>query len=69
MTKKTGLYLMLAGAAVSALELMKPGSVYGPDAPLKGLRWEAYKTAAGKVYYISVSDIAALAGAYIYFSK
>ena len=67
MNKKTGLYLMLAGAALSAWELAKPGAVYGAGKPLEKMRWAAYTAADGKVFYISISDCAALAGAHPYF--
>jgi hypothetical protein len=66
MSKKMGLYLMIAGAAVSALELSKPGTVYGAGKPLESMRWKVYQS-GDKTLYVSVSDIAALAGAFFYF--
>lgn len=70
MTKKTGLYLMLAGAAVSLYDLMGTGNpVYGSGKPLASMRWKVYTTTTAPVkdYYVSISDIAAVAGAYLYF--
>jgi hypothetical protein len=66
MSKKMGLYLMLAGAAVSAWELVQPGAVYGAGKPLAPFRWKVYQM-MDKSLYVSISDLAALAGAAIYF--
>lgn len=66
MSKKMGLYLMLGGAAVSAMELFKEGSVYGAGKPLASMRWKVFQN-GDKSVYVSISDIAALAGAFIYF--
>jgi hypothetical protein len=73
MSKKTGLYLMLAGAAVSVIDLVTAkageagGMFYGPGKPLEKMRWKVFTSEAKKDYYVSISDAAALAGAYIYF--
>lgn len=69
MTKKTALYLMLAGAAASVYDLVSDGGLYGPGKPLEKMRWKVYTTADGKNWYVSISDAAAVIGAGIYFSK
>lgn len=66
MSKKTGLYLMLAGAALSAWELASPGAVYGAGKPLASMRWKVYQS-GDKSVYVSISDVAAVAGAFLYF--
>lgn len=66
MSKKTGLYLMLAGAALSAYDMMTDGGLYGPGKPMERLHWKV-ATVSGKDWYISVSDIAAVVGAFVYF--
>ena len=68
MSKKTGLWMMLGGAALSLYDAIAGGNpLYGPGKPLESLRWKIYTTGSGKNYYVSISDIAIVAGAWIYF--
>lgn len=73
MTKNTALWLMLGGAALSVYDMVTTekgaigGNLYGTDKPLEKLRFEIYKTDAGKQYFMSVTDAAAVVGAYFYF--
>jgi hypothetical protein len=69
MTKKTGLYLLIGGAAVSLYDAFSGGSLYGAGKPLEKFRWKVYTTAAGNNYYVSISDVAAVVGAFVYFTK
>lgn len=64
--KKTGLYLMLAGAAVSAYDLFTKGELYGAGKPLEKMK-VALNPGSATVYYLSISDAAAVIGAYLYF--
>lgn len=70
MSKKTGLYLMLAGVALSVYDLASGGGLYGTGKPAEKLRWKVYTSGTGataKDWYVSASDLAAIAGAVIYF--
>lgn len=73
MTKQHALWLMLGAAALSVYDLATTptggsgGDLYGTGKPLEKMRWKAYTTDAGKNYYVSVSDAAALVGAFLYF--
>lgn len=68
MTKKTALILMLGGAAVSLYDALGEGNpVYGPGKPLEALRWKIHTSSDGKNYYVSISDIAIVVGAWFYF--
>lgn len=74
MNKQTALWLMIGGAALSVYDMAttEPGAtggkLYGADGPLKSLRWEVYKNeTTKKSYYLSVSDGAAIVGAFMYF--
>jgi hypothetical protein len=73
MNKNTALWVLLGGAGLSVYDMVttKPGAnggnLYGPGKPLENLRFEIYKTDAGKQYYMSVSDAAAVIGAWFYF--
>lgn len=73
MTKATAFWVMLIGAGASVYDLMTTdpgmtgGALYGVGKPLEKARVEVYKTTAGKQYYASVSDAAAVVGAYFYF--
>ena len=69
MSKKMALYLMLGGAAVSVYDMVTENSLYGAGKPLEKMRWKVYTTAAGKNWYVSISDAAAIAGAALYFTK
>jgi hypothetical protein len=69
MTKKTGLWLMVGGAALSLYDAISKGALYGPGKPLENMKWKIYTSSSGENYYLSISDIAAIAGAFIYFSK
>lgn len=69
MTKKTAMWLMIAGAGVSLWDAFSGGSLYGPGRPLASLKWKVWTTASGANYYVSISDLVAVAGAVIYFSK
>lgn len=66
MNKKTALYMMLAGAAISAYDLAT-GKVYGPGAPLEKLQVKVYTDSTGKNWYVKASDALAIVGAYLYF--
>lgn len=74
MSKKTALWMMIGGAALSGYDLMTTppggngGDLYGAGKPLEKLRFEVHKNAAGKQYFVSVSDAAAVIGAFFYFS-
>ena len=68
MNKQTALWLMIGGAAVSAYDMFgKDNPVYGVGKPLEKMRWEIYKGSDNKPVFISISDIAALTGAFFYF--
>jgi hypothetical protein len=67
MTKKTGLWLLIGGAAVSIYDMVSGGALYGPGKPLEKLRWKIYTSSDGKNWYLSVSDVAAIVGAIVYF--
>lgn len=74
MSKNTALWLMIGGAALSVYDLMTTktgesgGALYGAGKPLASMRWEIHKNATtGKSYYVSVSDAAAITGAFLYF--
>lgn len=67
MSKQVALWIMLGGAAVSLYDLMSDNGVYGVGKPLAAARWKVYTDASQKNWYISASDLAALAGAYFYF--
>lgn len=80
MNKQTALWVMVIGAALSAYDYTTTpdggtgGALYGVGKPLESMRWSVYTKAAttapaapAKDYYISVSDVAALAGAFFYF--
>jgi len=70
MTKKTGLVLMLAGAALSVYDMATAGGLYGVGKPLEKFHWKIYTSGTGataKDWYLSISDIAAVTGAFIYF--
>lgn len=80
MNKTTALWVMLGGVALSGYDLMTTkagaagGELYAEGKPLASLRWNFYKqpattspAAPAKNYYISISDAAALVGAYFYF--
>ena len=74
MTKSTALWVMLGGAAASAYDLFTTkegaaaGELYGPGKAFEKMRVSVYKTTAGKEYFVSVSDAAAVVGAYFYFA-
>lgn len=63
MSTKTATYLLIGGSLVSLYDAMSGNSLYGAGKPLAGLRWKVYTTGSGVNYYISISDVAALAGA------
>jgi len=78
--KNTAFWVMLAGVALSAYDIYSTpaggtgGALYGPGKPLESMRWNVYTSPAtttpaapAKNYYVSVSDAAALVGAYFYF--
>jgi hypothetical protein len=69
MNKKTGLYMMVIGAAVSVYDLATDGSLYGAGKPLEKLRVKVYTSTSTppKNWYVSISDAAAVVGAYLYF--
>lgn len=69
MSKQVALWVMIGGAAVSLYDLMGDANpVYGTGHPLAAARWKVYTDATSKKdWYISVSDLAALVGAYFYF--
>lgn len=67
MNKKTALWLMIGGAAVSLYDMVSDGALYGTGKPLEKFRWKVYTSASGKNFYVSISDAAALAGAVLYF--
>ena len=73
MTKNTALWMLVGGALLSGYDMFTTdkgqtgGALYGPGKPLEKLRFEVYKTEAGKQYFVSVSDAAAVIGAYFYF--
>ena len=73
MTKNNALWLMLGGAGLSVYDMLTTekgaigGNLYGPGKPLEKLRFEIYKTDQGKQYFLSVSDAAAIVGAWFYF--
>lgn len=73
MNKQIALYVMLGGVALSLYDAMADGNpLYGVGKPLESMRWKVYTTkptdgTQPKDYYVSISDIAALAGAYFYF--
>lgn len=73
MTKNTALWMLVGGALLSGYDMLTTeknqtgGALYGPGKPLEKLRFEVYKTEAGKQYFVSVSDAAAVIGAYFYF--
>lgn len=73
MNKNTALWLMLGGAALSVYDLVTTpangtgGALYGAGKPLENMRWKVHTTAEGKNWYLSVTDGAALAGAFFYF--
>lgn len=69
MNKKTALWLMIGGIAVSAYDAFTNNSLYGAGKTLESLRWKVYTSSDGKNWYLSVSDIAAIAGAFLYFKK
>ena len=70
MTKKTGLWLMVIGATASLYDAVAAGNpLYGPGKPLESLRWKIYTSSGGKNYYVSVTDLAIIAGAWIYFGR
>lgn len=69
MSKKTALYVMLGGIAVSAYDAITNNSLYGAGKPLESFRWKVHTTSDGKNWYVSISDIAAVAGAIFYFKK
>jgi hypothetical protein len=68
MTKKTALWLMIAGAAVSVYDMSSGGKVYGPGAPLEKMKVKVITQAGppAKDWYLTVSDAAAVVGAYFY---
>ncbi len=68
MRKKTALYVMLGGIAVSAYDALTGNSLYGAGKPLENFRWKIHTTADGKNWYVSISDVAAIAGAFFYFA-
>lgn len=67
MNKKTALWLLYGGLAVSIYDMVTDNSLYGPGKALESLRFKVHTTAEGKNWYVSVSDAAALAGAFFYF--
>lgn len=69
MNKKTGLYLMIGGAALSIYDYVSDGALYGTGKPLASMKWKIYTTSSTppKDWFLSISDIAALAGAFLYF--
>lgn len=67
MTKKTASILLLGGLAVSLYDAFTNNSLYGPGKPLANMRWKIYTTASGTNWYVSISDLAAIAGAFFYF--
>lgn len=67
MTKKTALWLLIGGAAISVWDMMSDNSLYGPGKPLEALRWKVHTTADGKNWYVSASDAVAVTGAIFYF--
>lgn len=69
MNKKTALYLMIGGIAVSAYDAFTQNSLYGAGKPLEKMRWKVYTTSTGENWYVSISDLAALAGGFFYFRK
>jgi hypothetical protein len=69
MNKNVAFWLMIGGIAVSAYDLLTDGSLYGSGKPLESLRWKVYTTQSGKNWYVSVSDLAAITGAFFYFRK
>ena len=67
MSKKTGLYMMIGGAAVSVYDMVTGGALYGVGKPLEKLQAKVYTDASGKSWFVKASDALALVGAYIYF--
>lgn len=68
MTKKTALWLMIGGAAVSIYDFVQDGALYGPGKPLEKLKIKIYEQTGPpvKVWHLSVSDAAAIIGAWFY---
>lgn len=66
MSKKTGLWLMIGGAAVSVADVVTKGKIYGAGAPLEKMNWKVYSTTT-KDWYVNISDVVAVVGAFIYF--
>lgn len=69
MSKKVSLYVMIGGIVVSAYDAFTNNSLYGPGKPLEKLRFKVYTGSNGSNWYVSVSDIAAVLGAIMYFKK
>lgn len=73
MSKSVAFWMMTVGALASAYDLGTTpsggsgGALYGPGKPLEKMRWKIYTTAGGTNIYASVSDVAAVAGAFFYF--
>ena len=81
MSKNTAFWVMLAGALASGYDLYTTpaggtaGDLYGAGKPLENMRLKVYTRPASTVapitaakdYYLSVTDAAALVGAYFYF--
>lgn len=70
MNKKTALWIMGIGAALSLYDMMASDSpLYGAGKPLEKMRWKVY-TSDGppkKDWYLSITDAAAIVGAVLYF--
>lgn len=74
MNKNTALWVMLGGAGLSVYDMVTTekgqsgGNLYGPGKPLENLRFQIWENdAKTKQYYVSVSDAAAVLGAWFYF--
>lgn len=80
-TKNSGFWMMVLGGGASLYDLMTTkegavaGDLYGPGKPLESFRFKVYTKPAtttapitpAKDYYVSISDAAAIFGAYLYF--
>lgn len=80
MNKQTAFWMMVIGAAMSVYDIATTpnggigGDLYGTGKPLESLRVKVYTrpatttpAAPAKDYYASVSDAAAVIGAFLYF--
>lgn len=74
MNKQTALWVLIGGAGLSIYDMLTTekgangGNLYGTGKPLEKLRFQVWENdAKTKQYYVSVSDAAAVLGAWFYF--